>query len=58
MKAEITKNGVLIVTAETDLEKYALSVWSKESVIFQDPQGSTYTAPILAKIATLGEVNF
>lgn len=31
MKAEITKNGLLKITAETDLERYALGKWLEDN---------------------------
>ena len=33
MKAEITANGVLCVSAETELEAYALGRWTQENTI-------------------------
>lgn len=31
MKAEITRNGLLCISAETELEAYALSRWLEEN---------------------------
>lgn len=40
MKADISANGILTITAETPLEQYALRNWSKqneERIIDEDP---------------------
>lgn len=36
MKAELKSNGTLVVTAETELEQYALRQWSFQNVKVSD----------------------
>lgn len=48
MKAEIDEKGVLTVTAETPLERYALKQWSdSQLVVIKEGEGMMSTANIL-----------
>jgi hypothetical protein len=41
MKAEITEDGILLVTAETSTERYALKRWRDHSKIFEGEHAKT-----------------
>ena len=36
MNCELTKDGILILTSETDLEEYALKSWHKEQIDYEN----------------------